>query len=77
MEAAHQNSTKLAARSPTGLVSSNPVQSATTPEQVEKAKALESMIAELAYCKWERAGKPPGDDMRFWLEAEFEIRSRS
>jgi hypothetical protein len=29
-----------------------------------------------AYQKWEAAGKPDGDDARFWLEAEQEL-SRS
>ena len=26
-----------------------------------------------AYEKWERAGKPPGDGVQFWLEAEQEL----
>jgi hypothetical protein len=27
-----------------------------------------------AYRKWEIAGKPPGDGIQFWLEAEHELR---
>jgi Protein of unknown function (DUF2934) len=27
-----------------------------------------------AYEKWVAAGRPPGDGMRFWLEAEQEIQ---
>lgn len=27
-----------------------------------------------AYQKWEGAGKPDGDGLRFWLEAEQELR---
>ena len=27
-----------------------------------------------AYQKWENAGKPSGDDFRFWLEAEQELK---
>jgi hypothetical protein len=27
-----------------------------------------------AYHKWVAAGSPPGDDMRFWFEAERELR---
>jgi hypothetical protein len=30
----------------------------------------EEMIRITAYQKWEAAGKPPGEEMRFWLEAE-------
>jgi hypothetical protein len=26
-----------------------------------------------AYCKWESAGKPSGDGVEFWLEAEHEL----
>jgi hypothetical protein len=26
-----------------------------------------------AYQKWERAGRPPGDGIQFWLEAEQEL----
>jgi hypothetical protein len=26
-----------------------------------------------AYCKWEAAGKPGGDGVDFWLEAEKEL----
>jgi len=28
-----------------------------------------------AYHKWVAAGSPPGDDMRFWFEAERELRA--
>jgi len=31
-------------------------------------------IQERAYLKWQAAGRPSGDDMRFWLEAERELR---
>jgi len=30
-------------------------------------------IRELAYGKWESAGRPAGDSVRFWLEAEREL----
>ena len=26
-----------------------------------------------AYCKWEAAGRPSGDGVNFWLEAEKEL----
>ena len=31
-------------------------------------------IRDRAYEKWVAAGMPPGDGVRFWLEAEQEIR---
>ncbi len=33
-------------------------------------------IEELAYLKWETAGKPDGKALEFWLEAEQEIATR-
>jgi len=38
---------------------------------------IEKCIAELAYFKWLKAGKPIGKDVQFWLEAESEIRKPS
>ena len=34
---------------------------------------LEEKIKELAYHKWEEAGKPENMEAHFWLEAEKEI----
>ena len=34
----------------------------------------EEAIRLRAYQRWEAAGCPCGDDMRFWLEAEKELR---
>jgi hypothetical protein len=36
----------------------------------------EEQVRMRAYLKWERAGKPPGDGVTFWLEAEQELRGR-
>jgi hypothetical protein len=36
----------------------------------------EEAIRLCAYCKWEAAGKPDGDGVRFWLDAEKELSSR-
>jgi hypothetical protein len=36
----------------------------------------EQAIRELAYSRWEAAGRPEGDGVRFWLEAEQELKSR-
>lgn len=32
------------------------------------------VIRQRAYEKWENAGRPDGDGLRFWLEAERELR---
>ncbi len=32
------------------------------------------VIRELAYQKWEKAGRPEGDGVNFWLEAETEVK---
>jgi len=33
----------------------------------------EEAVRLCAYAKWEAAGKPGGDGIRFWLEAESEL----
>jgi hypothetical protein len=33
-------------------------------------------ICELAYKKWEQAGRPCGDGKEFWLEAEGELSEK-
>jgi len=33
----------------------------------------ENQIRELAYLKWQAAGKPPSDGVQFWLEAEKQL----
>jgi hypothetical protein len=35
-------------------------------------KMSEEQLRELAYLKWEKAGRPPGDGVQFWLQAEAE-----
>jgi hypothetical protein len=37
----------------------------------------EDAIRLSAYQKWEAAGKPPGQETKFWLEAEKELVQRS
>jgi len=36
-------------------------------------EAIDEEIRRLAYQRWEAAGKPPGDGVSFWLEAEHEV----
>lgn len=33
----------------------------------------EQSVRELAYQKWEEAGRPEGDGVQFWLDAEKEL----
>jgi hypothetical protein len=35
----------------------------------------EEVVRLCAYTKWESAGKPAGDGVQFWLEAERELRA--
>jgi len=37
----------------------------------------EDQVRLCAYLKWEAAGRPAGDSLRFWLEAERELRGRA
>ena len=39
----------------------------------EKRTIPEGIIRIRAYQKWEAAGKPEGQSLRFWLEAEREL----
>ena len=37
----------------------------------------ESEIRMAAYLMWEKAGRPAGQDLRFWLDAEKQLRTAS
>jgi len=44
-------------------------------DKVHKAQLVTPEVIQLcAYRKWENAGKPSGDGIPFWLEAEEELR---
>jgi hypothetical protein len=53
----------------------NPSSTAETDKDRE-ARHIESLISELTYVKWVKAGKPRRDFDRFWEEAEREIAQR-
>ena len=42
---------------------------------VVKGSAMEDQIRELAYSKWEAAGRPESDGVTYWLQAEEELKS--
>jgi LysM repeat protein len=44
-----------------------------TFKAVVTKEELEGKVRDLAYFKWEAAGKPVGDGRDFWLQAEEEI----
>ena len=49
-------------------------QPAAAPETNHRARSVSADdIRRRAYEKWERAGKPAGDGVQFWLEAEQEL----
>jgi len=55
-----------------------PKSSAVKPLRTENGNGAEEngaddTIRNLAYRKWEAAGKPDGDGLDFWLEAEREL----
>jgi hypothetical protein len=45
--------------------------------QRKSQPVTEEAIRMLAFYKWERAGKPEGNDLCFWLEAERELNGAS
>lgn len=50
------------------------VELVTPKPKSRKDKAMsEEQLRELAYLKWEQAGRPPGDGIQFWLQAEAEL----
>jgi hypothetical protein len=44
-----------------------------TNEQVQRGNAKPQAVRVRAYQKWEAAGKPKGDGVNFWIEAEQEL----
>jgi hypothetical protein len=48
------------------------------PKSQKKAEGSVNVeqIRELAYLKWEQAGRPSGRDTEFWLAAEKELREK-
>jgi hypothetical protein len=65
-------------RHPASARATSVPQSAVAPaagSPVQKGKPLaEEAIRRRAYLKWKVAGKPAGQEVRLWLEAEQELR---
>ena len=47
--------------------------SSTTTPNYRTGSVTEEQIRHLAYRKWEAAGRPEGDGVHFWLQAEQEL----
>ena len=54
-----------------------PARSASAPTALEGQPVTEDDIRLRAYRNWEAAGRPDGDGVGFWLEAEQELRQGS
>jgi hypothetical protein len=51
-----------------------PAPASVSGDPFPKGKAVSEEIVRLrAYQKWEASGKPGGDGLKFWLEAEQEL----
>jgi hypothetical protein len=59
------------AREPRGTRAPAP---ASGPPKPNGKTVREEDIRLCAYCKWEAAGRPGGDGVNFWLEAEKELQ---
>ena len=71
----HKHHPKVETSTPAKLLSESELgaRSATNEKvQIGKAKS-QAVVRGRAYQKWEAAGKPNGDGVNFWLEAEQEL----
>ncbi len=64
---------RLAVRRAARLLTS-PSAVAVKPQVVERPPVGDDAVREEAYRRWEQAGRPPGDGVQFWLEAERDLR---
>lgn len=65
---------------PSKTTAAKPAQDSAKPARESAGKRAaaspprsEEQIRQLAYQKWEAAGKPLGDGLHYWLEAEREL----
>jgi Protein of unknown function (DUF2934) len=69
-----QKRAALARSSATGPATSTQAATACCDRGCGQQSVAAEAIRSCAYGKWENAGKPTGDGIRFWLEAEQELR---
>jgi len=63
-----------ATRPPTGPAAVPGIPSVPATHPALDPARVEEAIRTRAYHLWEAAGRPPGDGVHFWLEAERELR---
>jgi len=73
----HHNHPTLAQPGSTGPTATTPTAVASGDKGHNGQLACAEDIRLCAYRKWESAGKPAGDGIRFWLEAEKELKQVS
>ncbi len=70
----HKKTKQAAHHAPDGATSvAQPAASTGAQEHSNGKPPSEELVRLRAYQKWEVAGKPAGQDLRFWLEAEREL----
>ena len=69
----HKHADKRAQSGPTGPTSSTQTAVASGDKEHNGSLVSAEDIRLCAYRKWENAGKPAGDGIQFWLEAEQEL----
>jgi hypothetical protein len=67
---------KIAAKIPSKVKAAFVSEPAPTPKVEERATPAEETIRLNAYLRWDAAGRPGGDGVKFWLEAEQELRRK-
>ena len=65
----------IAAPNPTVALADEQGGEAACPANEPSCNAGDEAIRELAHRKWEAAGRPAGDGLDFWLEAERELNA--
>lgn len=73
--------TRAAAKRPTSGKKAAPKKAAAkkpvqAPVEAESRLVTEEEIRQLAHLKWEEAGRPDGDGLHFWFQAEHELRQK-
>ncbi|HEY5041597.1 MAG TPA: DUF2934 domain-containing protein [Verrucomicrobiae bacterium] len=80
IKAVKSKTEKTAAATPTGSPRrQTTVKPATTKAPAKKTSRVitTEVIASRAYILWEKAGRPPGRDVEYWLQAEKELKESS
>ncbi len=73
MQKHHHKHATPAPSGPTGPTTTTQTAAASGDKDHQAPLVTAEHIRLCAYRKWESAGKPTGDDVQFWLEAEQEL----